>query len=45
MTRSSAQCTVHTLQQLGYIGEQPQTQRFQLLPRVIEIGFNYRMST
>ena len=45
MTRSSEQRTVHTLQQLGYIGEQPQTQRFQLLPRVIEIGFNYRMST
>ena len=41
MTRGSAQRTVHTLQQLGYIGKHPQTRRFQLLPRVIEIGFNY----
>ena len=41
MSKGSAQRTVHTLQQLGYVGKHPQTRRFQLLPRVIEIGFNY----
>ena len=41
MTRGSAQRTVQALQQLGYIGKHPQTRRFQLLLRVIEIGFNY----
>ena len=41
MTKGSAQRTVHTLQVLGYVGKHPQTRRFQLLPKVIEIGFNY----
>jgi DNA-binding IclR family transcriptional regulator len=41
MSKGSVQRTVHTLQVLGYIGKHPQTRRFQLLPRVIEIGFNY----
>ncbi|HSV54500.1 MAG TPA: IclR family transcriptional regulator [Burkholderiaceae bacterium] len=41
MSKGSAQRTVHTLQQLGYVGKHPQTRRFQLLPSVIEIGFNY----
>lgn len=41
MSKGSAQRTVHTLQQLGYVGKHPQTRRFQLLPNVIEIGFNY----
>ncbi|MFN6994900.1 MAG: IclR family transcriptional regulator [Aquincola tertiaricarbonis] len=41
MSKGSVQRTVHTLQVLGYVGKHPQTRRFQLLPRVIEIGFNY----
>jgi DNA-binding IclR family transcriptional regulator len=41
MSKGSAQRTVHTLQVLGYVGKHPQTRRFQLLPKVIEIGFNY----
>lgn len=41
ISKGSAQRTVHTLQQLGYVGKHPQTRRFQLLPTVIEIGFNY----
>ncbi|MFM9424839.1 IclR family pca regulon transcriptional regulator [Variovorax sp. GrIS 2.14] len=41
MSKGSAQRTVHTLQVLGYIGKHPQTRRFQLLPRTIELGFNY----
>lgn len=41
MSKASAQRTVHTLQVLGYVGKHPQTRRFQLLPKVIELGFNY----
>ena len=41
MSKGSAQRTVHTLQVLGYVGKHPQTRRFLLLPKVIEIGFNY----
>ncbi|MGA0612773.1 IclR family transcriptional regulator [Caldimonas sp. KR1-144] len=41
MSKGSVQRTVHTLQVLGYIGKHPQTRRFQLLPKVVEIGFNY----
>jgi DNA-binding IclR family transcriptional regulator len=41
MSKGSAQRTVHTLQVLGYVGKHPQTRRFQLLPRTIELGYNY----
>jgi DNA-binding IclR family transcriptional regulator len=44
MTKGSAQRTVHTLQVLGYVGKHAQTRRFQLLPKVVEIGFNYLAS-
>jgi len=44
MSKSSAQRTVHTLQEMGYVGKHQQTRRFQLLPKVIEIGFNYLVS-
>ncbi|CAN5152561.1 IclR family transcriptional regulator [soil metagenome] len=44
MNKSSAQRTVHTLQEMGYVGKHPQTRRFQLLPKVIELGFNYLIS-
>lgn len=44
MSKSSAQRTVYTLQAMGYVGKDPQTRRFQLLPKVIEIGFNYLIS-
>lgn len=41
MTKSSAQRTVHTLECLGYMAKHPQTRRFRLTPKVMEIGFNY----
>lgn len=41
MSKGSAQRAVHTLQTLGYVGKHPQTRRFQLLPKVIDLGFNY----
>ena len=41
MSKASAQRSVHTLQALGYIGKHPTTRRFVLLPRVVELGFNY----
>jgi IclR family pca regulon transcriptional regulator len=44
MTKASAQRTVHTLQVLGYVGKNTQTRRFQLLPKVVELGFNYLAS-
>lgn len=40
MNKASAQRSVHTLQVLGYIGNHPVTRRFELLPRVVELGFN-----
>lgn len=41
MTKSSAQRMVYTLEQLGYVRKHPQTRRYQLTPRVMQIGFNY----
>ncbi|WP_339489930.1 IclR family transcriptional regulator [Pseudomonas sp. EL_65y_Pfl2_R95] len=41
ITKSSAQRMIHTLEQLGYVRKHPQTKRFQLTPRVMEIGYNY----
>lgn len=41
ITKSSAQRMVFTLEQLGYVRKHPQTRRYQLTPRVMEIGFNY----
>lgn len=41
ISKSSAQRMVYTLEQLGYLRKHPQTRRYQLTPRVMEIGFNY----
>lgn len=41
MSKSSAQRMVHTLEQLGYVRKHPKTRRYQLTPRVMQIGFNY----
>lgn len=41
MSKSSAQRSVHTLQTLGYVGKHAITQRFCLLPKVVELGFHY----
>lgn len=41
ISKSSAQRMVFTLEQLGYLRKHPQTRRYQLTPRVMEIGFNY----
>lgn len=41
ITKSSAQRMVFTFEQLGYVRKHPQTRRYQLTPRVMEIGFNY----
>lgn len=41
INKSSAQRMVFTLEQLGYLRKHPLTRRYQLTPRVMEIGFNY----
>lgn len=41
ISKSSAQRMVHTLEELGYLSKNPQSRRFQLTPRVMEIGYNY----
>ncbi|CAE6964779.1 IclR family transcriptional regulator [Ectopseudomonas khazarica] len=41
INKSSAQRMIHTLEALGYVRKHPQTKRFQLTPRVMEIGYNY----
>ena len=41
ISKSSAQRMVHTLEELGYIRKHPQSRRFQLTPKVMEIGYNY----
>jgi IclR family transcriptional regulator, pca regulon regulatory protein len=44
ITKSSAQRMVYTLEQLGYLRKHPQTRRYQLTPRVMQVGFNYLAS-
>ncbi|MGF6692325.1 IclR family pca regulon transcriptional regulator [Metapseudomonas resinovorans] len=41
INKSSAQRMIHTLEALGYVHKHSQTKRFQLTPRVMEIGYNY----
>jgi IclR family transcriptional regulator, pca regulon regulatory protein len=41
ITKSSAQRMVYTLETMGYVRKHPQTRRYQLTPRVMQIGFNY----
>ncbi|WP_277373294.1 IclR family transcriptional regulator [Pseudomonas sp. AA-38] len=41
INKSSAQRMIHTLETLGYVRKHAQTKRFQLTPRVMEIGYNY----
>jgi IclR family transcriptional regulator, pca regulon regulatory protein len=41
MSKSSAQRMVYTLEKLGYVRKHPLTRRYQLTPRVMQIGFNY----
>lgn len=41
ITKSSAQRMIYTLEQLGYVRKHLQTRRYQLTPRVMQIGFNY----
>lgn len=41
ISKSSAQRMVFTLEKLGYVRKHPKTRRYQLTPRVMEIGFNY----
>lgn len=41
ISRSSAQRMVYTLEQLGYLGKHPKTQRYRLTVRSLELGFNY----
>jgi IclR family pca regulon transcriptional regulator len=41
MTKSSAQRMVYTLEKLGYVRKHAQTRRYELTPRVMEIGFAY----
>ncbi|MFM0186378.1 IclR family transcriptional regulator [Paraburkholderia nemoris] len=41
ITKSSAQRMIYTLEKLGYVRKHPRTKRYQLTPRVVQIGFNY----
>lgn len=41
MSKASAQRAVHTLEVLGYVGRDARNRRFRLLPKVVELGFNY----
>lgn len=41
ITKSSAQRMVHTLEVLGYVRKHPGTRRYQLTPKVLEVGYNY----
>jgi DNA-binding IclR family transcriptional regulator len=41
ITKSSAQRMIYTLEKLGYVRKHPRTKRYQLAPRVMQIGFNY----
>lgn len=41
ITKSSAQRMVYTLEKLGYVKKHPRTRRYQLTPRVMQIGYNY----
>ena len=41
ITKSSAQRMIYTLEKLGYVRKHPLTRRYQLTPRVMQIGFNY----
>ena len=41
INKSSAQRMIFTLEALGYVCKNPQSKRFQLTPRVMEIGYNY----
>ncbi|KAA8998971.1 IclR family transcriptional regulator [Affinibrenneria salicis] len=41
ISKSSAQRMVYTLEQLGYVGKQSRTRRYQLTARALELGFSY----
>ncbi|WP_304307015.1 IclR family transcriptional regulator [Pseudacidovorax intermedius] len=44
INKSSAQRMVFTFEQLGYVRKHPETRRYQLTPRTMEIGFAYLAS-
>ena len=44
LSKGSAQRAVHTLEVLGYVGRDERSRRFRLLPKVVELGFNYLAS-
>lgn len=41
ITKSSAQRMIYTLEALGYVCKHPKTRRYQLTPKVMEVGYNY----
>ncbi|NMM38328.1 MAG: IclR family transcriptional regulator [Glaciimonas sp.] len=41
ITKSSAQRMIYTLETLGYVKKHPKTRRYQLTPKVMEVGYNY----
>jgi IclR family pca regulon transcriptional regulator len=41
ITKSSAQRMIYTLERLGYVKKHAQTRRYQLTPKVMEVGYNY----
>jgi IclR family transcriptional regulator, pca regulon regulatory protein len=41
ISKSSAQRMIYTLETLGYVCKHPSTRRYQLTPKVMEVGYNY----
>ncbi len=41
ITKSAAQRVAHTLEVLGYLAKHPQTRRYQLTARMLELGYGY----
>lgn len=44
LDKSGAQRFTHTLTQLGYLRKDPESRRFELTPRVLELGAHYSQS-
>jgi IclR family transcriptional regulator, pca regulon regulatory protein len=41
MDKSAAQRFTHTLERLGYLRKDPETRRFELTPRSLDLGYHY----
>lgn len=41
ISKSSAQRMIYTLEQMGFVGKNPQTRRYELTPQVLRVGYSY----